>query len=38
MPEASKPAISVVIPCRNEAENLAFLIGEVDAAHGRPRL
>jgi dolichol-phosphate mannosyltransferase len=32
MPEANKPAISVVIPCRNEAENLAFLIGEVDAA------
>jgi len=32
MPEASQPAISVVIPCRNEAENLAFLIGEVDAA------
>ena len=27
-----QPAISVVIPCRNEAENLAFLIGEVDAA------
>jgi len=32
MTEASQPAISVVIPCRNEAENLAFLIGEVDAA------
>ncbi len=32
MPEASKPAISVVIPCRNEAQNLAFLLGEVDAA------
>ena len=32
MPEANQPAISVVIPCRNEAENLAFLIGEVDAA------
>jgi dolichol-phosphate mannosyltransferase len=32
MTEASRPAISVVIPCRNEAENLAFLIGEVDAA------
>jgi dolichol-phosphate mannosyltransferase len=32
MPEAKTPAISVVIPCRNEAQNLAFLIGEVDAA------
>ena len=32
MPEANAPAISVVIPCRNEAENLAFLIGEVDTA------
>lgn len=34
MPEAIKPAISVVIPCRNEAQNLAFLIGEVDQALG----
>lgn len=32
MSETSQPAISVVIPCRNEARNLAFLIGEVDAA------
>ena len=32
MPQANQPAISVVIPCRNEAQNLAFLIGEVDAA------
>jgi dolichol-phosphate mannosyltransferase len=32
MPEAKTPAISVVIPCRNEAQNLAFLIGEVDTA------
>ena len=32
MTAANQPAISVVIPCRNEAENLAFLIGEVDAA------
>ncbi len=31
MPEAKTPAISVVIPCRNEAQNLAFLIGEVEA-------
>lgn len=29
---ASVPAISVVIPCRNEAANLAFLLDEVDAA------
>lgn len=28
--------ISIVIPCRNEADNLAFLLNEVDAAmHGR---
>ncbi len=26
------PTISVVIPCRNEADNLAFLLDEVDAA------
>lgn len=26
------PMISVVIPCRNEADNLAFLLDEVDAA------
>ncbi len=32
MSDVSLPAISVVIPCRNEAENLAFLLGEVDAA------
>jgi dolichol-phosphate mannosyltransferase len=32
MSESNPPAISVVIPCRNEAQNLAFLIGEVDAA------
>ena len=32
MSELKQPAISVVIPCRNEAPNLAFLIGEVDAA------
>src|SRR5262245_21069700 len=32
MTDANAPAISVVIPCRNEAPNLAFLIGEVDAA------
>jgi dolichol-phosphate mannosyltransferase len=32
MPEANQPAISVVIPCRNEAQNLAFLLGEVDQA------
>jgi dolichol-phosphate mannosyltransferase len=32
MPDANAPAISVVIPCRNEAQNLAFLLGEVDAA------
>ena len=32
MTQASKPVISVVIPCRNEAQNLAFLLGEVDAA------
>jgi glycosyltransferase involved in cell wall biosynthesis len=32
MTDANQPAISVVIPCRNEAENLAFLIDEVDAA------
>jgi glycosyltransferase involved in cell wall biosynthesis len=32
MPEANLPNISVVIPCRNEANNLAFLLGEVDAA------
>lgn len=32
MSEADLPAISVVIPCRNEAQNLAFLLGEVDAA------
>jgi glycosyltransferase involved in cell wall biosynthesis len=32
MTDAIAPAISVVIPCRNEAPNLAFLIGEVDAA------
>jgi glycosyltransferase involved in cell wall biosynthesis len=32
MPEATLPAVSVVIPCRNEAKNLAFLLGEVDAA------
>src|SRR5262245_21065394 len=32
MSELKSPAISVVIPCRNEAPNLAFLIGEVDAA------
>ena len=32
MTDATAPAISVVIPCRNEAPNLAFLIGEVDAA------
>ncbi len=32
MSDANQPAISVVIPCRNEAQNLAFLLGEVDAA------
>ena len=32
MSEVHQPAISVVIPCRNEAQNLAFLLGEVDAA------
>jgi len=32
MSEASQPAVSVVIPCRNEAQNLAFLLGEVDQA------
>lgn len=32
MPDANSPAVSVVIPCRNEAQNLAFLLGEVDAA------
>src|SRR5262245_65761886 len=32
MPEAKSPAISVVIPCRNEAQNLTFLLDEVDAA------
>lgn len=32
MTDAIAPAISVVIPCRNEAPNLAFLIGEVDAS------
>ncbi|MGH6859033.1 MAG: glycosyltransferase family 2 protein [Phyllobacterium sp.] len=30
------PAITIVIPCRNEAANLAFLLEEVDTAmHGR---
>jgi dolichol-phosphate mannosyltransferase len=28
----SNPAITIVIPCRNEAANLAFLLDEVDAA------
>ena len=28
----SKPEISIVIPCRNEAANLAFLLDEVNAA------
>jgi dolichol-phosphate mannosyltransferase len=28
----SDPAITIVIPCRNEAANLAFLLDEVDAA------
>ncbi|MEJ5081904.1 MULTISPECIES: glycosyltransferase family 2 protein [unclassified Ochrobactrum] len=28
----STPTISVVIPCRNEADNLAFLLDEVDSA------
>ena len=28
----SKPEISVVIPCKNEAENLAILLNEVDEA------
>src|SRR5262245_22488371 len=32
MSQSNAPAISVVIPCRNEAQNLAFLIGEVDTA------
>ncbi len=32
MSQTNHPAISVVIPCRNEAQNLAFLLGEVDAA------
>ncbi|MGN6551816.1 MAG: glycosyltransferase family 2 protein [Pararhizobium sp.] len=27
-----QPMISIVIPCRNEADNLAFLLDEVDAA------
>jgi dolichol-phosphate mannosyltransferase len=32
MSQSTEMAISVVIPCRNEAQNLAFLLGEVDAA------
>lgn len=32
MQAAPTPAISVVIPCKNEAKNLAFLLDEVDAA------
>jgi len=32
MKNARQPDLSVVIPCRNEAENLAFLLDEVDTA------
>lgn len=32
MNSASTASVSVVIPCRNEAENLAFLLEEVDRA------
>jgi dolichol-phosphate mannosyltransferase len=32
MSQSAETAISVVIPCRNEAQNLVFLLGEVDAA------
>jgi dolichol-phosphate mannosyltransferase len=32
MQAGKTPAISVVIPCKNEAANLAFLLDEVDAA------
>jgi glycosyltransferase involved in cell wall biosynthesis len=32
MSSSGKPHISVVIPCRNEQENLAFLLDEVEAA------
>ena len=32
MSEAKAPTVSVVIPCRNEAQNLAFLLDEVDTA------
>jgi glycosyltransferase involved in cell wall biosynthesis len=32
MPAGKTPAISIVIPCKNEAANLAFLLDEVDAA------
>lgn len=32
MNAAKTPAISIVIPCKNEAANLSFLLDEVDAA------
>ena len=32
MQAATAPAISVVIPCKNEAKNLAFLLDEVETA------
>ncbi len=32
MCSSEKPWISVVIPCRNEQDNLAFLLDEVEAA------
>ncbi|BCH24058.1 dolichol-phosphate mannosyltransferase [Mesorhizobium sp. L-8-3] len=32
MNAATTPAISIVIPCKNEAANLSFLLDEVDAA------
>ena len=32
------PAVSVVVPVRNEAGNIAPLVAEIEAALARPRL
>jgi hypothetical protein len=34
----ASPLVSIVIPCRNEAENLPILLGEIRDCDGRARL